>query len=185
MNIKENIKNKKKLDFVIVVEGKADTNKLQSLFDVQTIETNGSAITSNCINLIKNVINQKINIVFLLDPDVMGNKIRDRLNNLFPDVLNLFVQYSDMDKSKEKIGIAETRDEILVDLLTNINFTNNKKSSDLVWSDILDLNIIFDSKNKEKLINFYHLPKVNNKKLFQYLKMLKISKEELKDVINK
>ena len=38
---------------VVIVEGKTDTQKLQKLFNVKTIETNGSALNKQTINLIK------------------------------------------------------------------------------------------------------------------------------------
>ena len=43
----------KRIKEVIVVEGKTDTQVLKSLFDVDTIETHGSAIDDHVISLIK------------------------------------------------------------------------------------------------------------------------------------
>ena len=42
---------KQKIKQVIVVEGKTDTNHLKKLFDVDTIETNGSAVSKSTLNL--------------------------------------------------------------------------------------------------------------------------------------
>ena len=44
---------KQKIKQVIVVEGKTDTNHLKKIFDVDTIETNGSAISKSTLNLMK------------------------------------------------------------------------------------------------------------------------------------
>lgn len=178
------MRKKIKLPFIIVVEGKTDTIKLKQLFDVNTIETNGSDVNEESINLIRLCLQKKENIVFMLDPDVMGNKIRTKLNQIFPNIKNIFLQYKDMQQDKSKIGVAEAKDEVLINLLTNVDFNEDNKTSDLVWQDMLDLNIIFDSKIKEIILNKYHLPKVNNKKLFQYLVMLKINRKELVDVIS-
>ncbi|MBO6095615.1 ribonuclease M5 [bacterium] len=177
-------KEKIKLDFVIVVEGKTDTIKLQKLFDVKTIETNGFSINETCKKLISNCIKHNINLVFLLDPDVMGNKIRDQLNELFPNQKNVFLQYKDIDKNKHKIGIAEAYDEILIQQLSNLTFKKQVIKSDLTWNDFLKSELIFNKSLKNKVLDFYHLPLVNNKKLFKYLLMLNISKKELEDVIN-
>ena len=46
---------KKQIQEVVVVEGKTDTNKLKSLFHVDTIETNGSEISIQTLGLIKKV----------------------------------------------------------------------------------------------------------------------------------
>lgn len=175
--------NKIFLPFVIVVEGKTDSIKLKKLFIVETIETNGSALDKKTIQVIDNLIKRNQNIVFLLDPDVMGNKIRAKLNNLFPNVVNVFLQYQDMLKNKTKIGVAEAKDEILINLLSHIKFDNHDVS-DLAWDDMINLNILFNQEIKDKVINYYHLPKVNNKTLFKYLVMLKVKKEDLKYAIN-
>ena len=177
-------KQKIKLDFVIVVEGKTDTIKLQKLFDVKTIETNGSSIDESCKKLIANCIKHHINLVFLLDPDVMGNKIRDQLNQLFPNQKNVFLQYEDINKNKHKIGIAEAYDDVLIQQLTKIDFKQNNNKSNLTWFDFLKSDLVFNKILKKKVLDFYHLPLVNNKKLFKYLLMLNITKEELENVIN-
>lgn len=174
---------KPSLPFVIVVEGKSDSNKLKQLFDVETIETTGSAITSECLKMINNCLSRNIEVVFLLDPDVMGNKIRQKLNLMFPNVTNAFVQYKDMIKDKKKIGIAETRDEILMHILTKIQFKKDK-TSDLIWQDMLDLDLIFNKELKQKILDLYHLPSVNNKTFFKYLRILKVTKKELKNAID-
>lgn len=123
---------KKKLPFVIVVEGKTDTIKLKSLFDVNTIETNGFDVNNKTIRMIKNCLDKKQDIVFMLDPDVMGNKIRTKLNQLFPNVKNIFLQYQDMVSFKTKIGVAEAKNEVLIELLTNVKFDNNSSPSNLI-----------------------------------------------------
>lgn len=113
------------LPFVIVVEGKTDTDHLHQLFNVRTIETNGYALDHHALNLIQDCLNNHIKVVFMLDPDAMGNKLRDKLNHLFPNVKNVFLQYQDMDCSKQKIGVAEAKPEVLINLLTNIKFEDD------------------------------------------------------------
>jgi ribonuclease M5 len=69
---------KQKIKQVIVVEGKTDTNHLKKLFDVDTIETNGSAISKSTLNLIKQVAKTK-GVILFLDPDYTGNLIRKKI----------------------------------------------------------------------------------------------------------
>ena len=176
------------LPFVIVVEGKTDTDHLHQLFNVKTIETNGYALDHHAINLIQDCLNNHINVVFMLDPDAMGNKLRDKLNHLFPNVKNVFLQYQDMDPSKQKIGVAEAKPEVLIKLLSNLRFANENNCNQaevLTWQDFLDANILFDFGLKQKVLDYYHLPIVNNKKLFNYLLMLKVTKEQWKQLITK
>lgn len=176
------------LPFVIVVEGKTDTDHLHQLFNVRTIETNGYALDHHAINLIQDCLDHDINVVFMLDPDAMGNKLRDKLNHLFPNVKNVFLQYQDMDKSKHKIGVAEAKPAILIKLLSNLAFANQNNLNDkqiLTWQDFVASNLLFDATLKQKVLDYYHLPKVNNKKLFNYLLMLKVTKEQWMQLITK
>lgn len=169
------------LPYVIVVEGKTDTDHLHELFNVRTIETNGYALDHHALNLIQDCLNHHINVVFMLDPDAMGNKLRDKLNHFFPNIKNVFLQYKDMDPSKKKIGVAEAKPSILLKLLSNLKFDNNdnlSKKEMLTWPDFIAANILFDSSLKQKVLDYYHLPMVNNKKLFNYLLMLNVTKEQ-------
>ena len=176
------------LPYVIVVEGKTDTDHLHQLFNVKTIETNGYALDHHAIELIQDCINNHINVVFMLDPDAMGNKLRDKLNHLFPNVKNVFLQYQDMDRSKQKIGVAEAKPDVLIKLLSNLQFDNVDQINDnqvITWQNFLDANILFDFTLKQKVLDYYHLPIVNNKKLFNYLQMLKVTKEQWMQLIAK
>ncbi len=55
---------KKKIKEVIVVEGKTDTAIIQKLFDADTIETHGLALSEETLDLIVE-INQKRGIIIL------------------------------------------------------------------------------------------------------------------------
>ena len=68
-----------KIQQVIVVEGKTDTNHLKKLFNVDTIETNGSALNSCTLNLIKKAAETK-GVILFLDPDYTGNLIRKKIS---------------------------------------------------------------------------------------------------------
>ncbi|MDU6622271.1 MAG: ribonuclease M5, partial [Enterococcus avium] len=46
-------KQKEKIEEIIVVEGKDDTKRLKEVFDVDTIETRGSAINENILEQIE------------------------------------------------------------------------------------------------------------------------------------
>ena len=176
------------LPYVIVVEGKTDTDHLHQLFNVTTIETNGYALDHHAIQLIEDCLNHHLNVVFMLDPDAMGNKLRDKLNHLFPNIKNVFLQYQDMDKTKHKIGVAEAKNEVLINLLTNLQFPKQNDENNIPvisWQDFLNANILFDSSLKQKVLDYYHLPLVNNKKLFNYLQMLKVTKEQWMQLIAK
>lgn len=172
--------NKPIIDGIVIVEGKTDTAKLQSLFNVETIETNGSALNKKIINIIKEVAKHN-KIILLLDPDGPGEKIRSQLINEIEQCFNIFLDKKDIKKSK-KFGVAEAYDEALMNAFNNlIKFDNNIQS--LTWDDYLILNL--NTKRKRNSItNYYKLPECNHKKLFKWLNLMQITYIQLKEIIN-
>ena len=59
---------------LIVVEGVNDTKRLQSFFDVDTIETHGMGLSKETIELVRQA-NEKRGVILFLDPDAPGEKI--------------------------------------------------------------------------------------------------------------
>jgi ribonuclease M5 len=117
---------KKRINEVIIVEGKTDTNRLHKLFDVDTIETNGSALSIKTINLIKSTAKQRPIILFL-DPDGPGEKIRRKLEQHLTKYKQAFI--AKPQSFNKKIGIAHASDEEIINALMNvINFDQFKQS---------------------------------------------------------
>ena len=69
------MKDRWRIEEIIVVEGKDDTRRLQEVFDVDTIETIGSAIDETILSQIEHAQETRGVIVFT-DPDFSGEKIR-------------------------------------------------------------------------------------------------------------
>lgn len=120
------IQNKPKIREVVVVEGKSDEVKLKHLFNVDVITTNGSAISKQTLNLIKEV-HQKRGIILLLDPDYQGERIRRIINQyLNGNVHNCFITKKDLDITKNKCGIAEAYDQAVINaLVSKVSFIND------------------------------------------------------------
>ena len=69
-----------KVNEIIVVEGKNDTNTLKSFVDCDTIETHGTCLSKNTIEYIKKM-QQLRGVIIFTDPDIPGNKIRSIIND--------------------------------------------------------------------------------------------------------
>ena len=83
--------NKKNFDAVIVVEGKDDTIRLKQFFPgIETIETNGSAVSDEVLKQIKKLSETRQIIVFT-DPDFNGERIRRIVTNAVPDAKQAFI----------------------------------------------------------------------------------------------
>ena len=102
----------KKIKEVIIVEGKTDTQVLKELFDVETIETHGLALSQETLDYIKKV-NDTRGVIVLTDPDYPGMKIRNMIKDVLPNSKHAFVKKKDA-IGKNKVGIAEARKEAII-----------------------------------------------------------------------
>lgn len=170
MSIKKNIKE------IIVVEGKSDSAKLKQLFNVNTIETNGLALTNKKINDIKK-LSQNNGLIFFLDPDGPGEKIRKKLIEFFPNSKHCFISRNDIPLESKKIGVAEANDLAIIKALENA-VTFNKLNESISWEQYLYLEL--DSKSKRiDLCNKLNISYCNHKQLFQRLNMLNLSFDDV------
>lgn len=167
---------KKKIKEVIVVEGKTDTAMIQKLFDADTIETHGLALTKETLDLIEEVHKTR-GIIILTDPDYPGMKIRNMIMKRIPDVKQAFVDKKDAIGEK-KLGIAEAREEAIVQALENVvSFSKERQS--ITWEEFISLDIIGDKQKRLAIYELFHLGYGNAKTLFKRLNMAAITKADI------
>jgi ribonuclease M5 len=118
---------KPKIDGIVIVEGKTDSNKLQSLFDVTTIETNGTHLSTKTIALIQQAAKHQ-RVILFLDPDGPGESIRRKLNKYLDHYDQAFVKKADS-VSKKKVGVAEANDRAIIKALQHtLSYDKNQTS---------------------------------------------------------
>lgn len=177
------IQKKPKINGIVIVEGKTDTVKLKSLFDVQTIETNGSEISKKTINLILKV-EQKNNIILFLDPDGPGEMIRKKIvNHLTRPFFQCFIKKTDINKDSKKIGVAEAKNTAILDAFQNYCvFEKNKQTLSQIEYDELLLNT---KQKREWFCNYLKISYANNKQLLKILNMLGYTKLQMIEILKK
>ena len=174
-------KNNQKLPIIkeaIVVEGKTDTTHLKRLFDVQTIETNGSAINKKTMSLIIQA-SQNNGVILLLDPDSTGELIRKKIAAQLKTYKQAFIK---QDKwSTKKIGVCEATDEAIIDAIKSAAtyVKENKPNISLTDFDSLPLN---NYDNRLKLCNQLKISYCNHKQLYKRVNLLGITFLELKEM---
>ncbi len=170
---------KKYIPGVIVVEGKMDEGLIKSLFGVEIVKTNGFDIKDEDIEFVKQ-IKQRI---LLTDSDDAGKTIRDRLNNKC-EFINVSVDITKCNKNN-KHGVAEADKDYLYKLL--LPYVSDKKDiGSLNAVDLYKLSLIGtpESKNKRTHVSKkLHLGIVNSKTILDRLNLLKISYNELEDIL--
>lgn len=164
---------------VIVVEGKSDTKRLQSFFDVETIETHGLGLSKETLDYIKEV-NDKRGVILLLDPDAPGEKIRKRINEYIPGLKNAFVFKEDA-RTTKKVGVEHASKEVLEKALNNL-ISYKDVTNTLTMQDLYDKGLIGQENSDIKRLEIakkFHIGKCNGKTMLKRLNLLGIKKEEL------
>ena len=172
-----------KINEVIVVEGANDTKKLQTYFNVDTIETNGTHLSKQKIELIK-AVKEKRGIIIFTDPDAPGEKIRARINEQVKGCKQAFV-FKEEARTTKKVGIEHASKETLEKALNNlVSYFDSVESITLSEFNRLGLNGQSDSASKRmKIAKEYNLGKCNAKTLFKRINMLRLTKKDIESHI--
>lgn len=170
---------------VIVVEGKMDKDLLESFLEVDIVTTNGSEVSRETINYVKELSKNR-NVVVLTDPDAPGKRIRDILNSEIPGLYNAFVPKEKSIK-KHKVGVAECDKKTILEALENLMCpVADVPDSDLTMADLFEFGLTGHQNSVEirkKLENALHIDQVNGKTLLKRLKALGLNKKNLEEII--
>lgn len=159
------------LEPVLIVEGKDDQAYLSSFLVADFILTNGYDFKKEDIVFLNRLVELR-KVILLTDPDEAGLKIRDNINKVIPNLININVDIRMCDKNN-KHGIRECNKEELIKVLSPY-FVKESYKQDITASDICFI------KNKTDIVNYYCLGNVNSTKgIIKRLNMLRIKKEEL------
>ena len=98
-----------KIKELIVVEGKTDLIFLKSFLDADIVITNGSEISKETLEFIKEANNRQ-GVIILTDPDYPGLRIRNIIAQYIGDCKHAYIEKKKAIKGN-KVGIAETKKE--------------------------------------------------------------------------
>lgn len=172
---------KRKIAETIVVEGKTDSDRLKSIFDVQTIQTKGTSLSKKVLDEIF-AVSKTNGIILFLDPDSTGEQIRKKIMQLLPCAKNCFLKKSDMKNNSKKIGLAEAKTEAIIEALENAcTFVSDNVS--ITWNEYIGFDL--NSKVKREFVcDNLKISYCNFKQLFKRLNMMGINKEKLQKILD-
>lgn len=174
---------KTKFSGAIVVEGKMDVDLLSQFLDCDFITTNGSEVSRETIDYIKEIRKRK-KVIVLTDPDAPGKRIRDILNENIEGLDNAYLPKEKCIK-KHKVGVAECDKETIMEALENlIPGEASGKESDITSADLLELGLVGgpdSAAKREELEKRLHIGHTNGKTLLKRLHSLGITKKELEN----
>ena len=170
---------------LIVVEGKSDKGLIESFLDADIVTTNGSEVSRETINYIKEAKKVR-DVVVLTDPDSPGKRIRDILNQNIDGLLHAFIPKEKAIKH-HKVGVAESNKEVVLEALSHLVPSSYESTSTLECSDLYDLGLLGqdDSSRKRQIIeNKLHLGHCNGKTLLKRAKALGLTRKDLEEALH-
>lgn len=184
------MKDRWRIEEIIVVEGKDDTRRLQEVFDVDTIETIGSAIDETILNQIEHAQESRGVIVFT-DPDFSGEKIRKIIMEAVPDAQHAFLPRSQAaPKKKGSLGVEHASDEALREALrkvvTPVSQLDRDESQKISRQVLASYGLIAGEQaraKREKLGDVLRIGYTNAKQLEKRLAMFRITEAELAEAM--
>ena len=170
----------KRIKEVIVVEGKDDTKRIQRAVDADTIETRGSAIDDETLDLIDRLAQTRGVIVFT-DPDFSGEKIRRIISEEIPEAKHAFLKKKDAvpDNPRGSLGVEHASPEAIREALSLVYTESHDNPEVISQQELMDSNLMGSHDAKERRLELgeiLHLGYVNAKQLQRRLRMFGITK---------
>lgn len=160
--------NKYNIKGIIVVEGKTDVAFLETFLNATFVTTNGSEVSKETINYIKE-LSKTNDIIVLTDPDSPGNRIRKLLDENIDGLHHAFVD-KNVSIKKHKVGVAEsTKEEVLKALNNMITYTKEELSTSITMNDIIKLGLTGNedsSYKRNKIAEHFNLGFCSTNKTF-------------------
>ena len=133
------------LNRILVVEGKEDASYLSNYIDSEIFVVNGYELRGTSVNYLKDKP-----VILLLDPDAAGINIRNKLNTLLNDVVNVEVDIKKCTRGS-KNGIAECEIDEILSKLEGFSIKKPAKVQYFTISDLYNLGLS-DDKNLRKYV---------------------------------
>lgn len=168
----------KKIKQVIVVEGQNDINKVQTCVHCDCIKTNGTHLSNQILNQLKE-INKTRGIIVFTDDDYPGRLIRSRIQEALGTVEHAYIDKKVSSTSK-KTGVEHASCEDILNSLSNVMVLDDSIDS-FPYTKYIELGLVTNHQKRNQLIKQLGLPPMNSKRFFKVLNQMNISPQELKN----
>lgn len=165
------------LDGVLVVEGKEDSSYLSNYIASEIVVVNGYEMDAKTIAYLKDK-----KVIALLDPDEAGKAIRNKLNNILSNVINVEIDINKCIRGK-KNGVAECQIEEIIGKLQAFSINSPEIGQNIATSDIYNLGITENNELRTYVSEKLHLGKCNNKQLLKRLNLNQVKLDLLKKIV--
>ena len=138
---------KLKVQEVIVVEGRDDTNAVLRAIDGMTIETHGFGIRKETWKLLEKAYEEK-GLILFTDPDHSGEEIRRKLTERFPESRQAFLT-RDEAEAKGDIGIENASPRSIAEAISKARYTARKEKDIFTEEDLYESGLLGQRDSKE------------------------------------
>lgn len=165
------------LNRILVVEGKEDASYLSNYIDSEIVVINGYELSKATISYLKDKP-----VILLLDPDKAGLDIREKLNSLLNDAININVDINKCTRGT-KNGIAECQIDEILSQLKDFSAKKPAKLQYFQTSDLYKLGLSDNKELRKYVCKRLNLGECNFKSLTKRLEMNNISLPKLYEII--
>lgn len=170
---------------IIIVEGKNDELRIKQILpDARVLKTNGSAVDTKFLDMVKELAKHS-EIILFLDPDYNGEKIRKKIASICPSASHIFINKEDaISKNKKKIGVEHISLVRLKGVLEDVKSYNYNQNITIM--DLYDLGLagsMLSKIKRKKLCDDLNIGYVNAKGLAERLNIFNYSLSDVKELI--
>ncbi len=160
-----------KINEFIVVEGRDDTARVKEAVQCDTIETNGSAINRQTLEVIAQAQETR-GVIVLTDPDFPGDKIRSIITEHVPGVKHAYLDRALAKNKRGKIGIEHASEDAIRQALSHVSSPYEEGEESISKATLIDLGLIIgpDARRRRDLVGSrLHIGHSNGKQLLKKL----------------
>ncbi|MDD6467681.1 MAG: ribonuclease M5 [Erysipelotrichaceae bacterium] len=173
----------KRIDEVIIVEGKNDAHRIHQVIDADIICTYGLSMPQEILDSIVEIAQHRKIIIFT-DPDSPGNRIRHKIAELVPDASHVYLQTKQA-RGNHKVGVEHASLNDILEAFEHVSEGKCQKES-LSWKEYIELGLNGGTKSKQKrqqVAERMHIGEANAKTFYHRLNMIQATKEMIERVL--
>lgn len=176
------------MESIIVVEGLHDEINIKSVYpNANCVITNGSAVSIETINLLKE-LSKKYEIIIFTDPDSPGERIRNIISEGIPNACHAFLKNTNCrSKNGKKVGIEHASKEAIIEALDKIYKPSNLADT-ITNNELFELGLNGSKESKllrDKLSDYLNIGRPNAKTFLKRINLLRLTKKDLEELICK
>ncbi|WP_181742505.1 ribonuclease M5 [Terrilactibacillus laevilacticus] len=171
---------------IIVVEGKCDTLAIKNAVEADTIETNGSAVDRDVLEMIQRA-QDKRGVIIFTDPDYPGERIRKIVSSSVKGCKHAFLTKQEAKgRPNESLGIEHAKPEAIREALQDVYTETEETQEYISMTTLREYGLIAGQnarKRRERLGEKLKIGYTNAKQLHKRLRIFQVTPAEFHEAL--